>query len=480
MKEQKKYKIIIDADKVIHKMKGGMGASWHSLSREIPLENEKYDYPVRLINPRGSAYGGNPPVEDFEAWQQIYDHAKWLGLNFIRVELSQHMYEPEREVFDWHNEEMLALCMILDWCEENGADVFLQQMWGHVEWNAYPGVHPLLSAPCSLDDFANGISTLLDYLINTLGYTCIKYFCIVNEPPGGTWGYWWCYGMGSGSVTDALKKVRESLDMKGIGVPISGPDWTSMPPFDSSKIDFDNFIGAYDIHSYFGITPEDEQELKKWVEWAHSKDKPFFLTELGNMNLGWGNDDPGPKSFEAALSNASDIIKGINLGVDAFNRWSFTNRGDLDGQWQLIKTWDIKGKKYIEKVIPEKEAYYGYAMLTRFIGKYASVLNICNNQNFEGISAAALRSKDRSISIIILNQNDEEVKTEMSLLNIEEKKDFYFYQISKETLSAEDFKLESQSNILEFREKFLITLLPQSITVLTHYNLRHDDSGVIV
>jgi len=32
-------------------------------------------------------------------------------------------------------------------------------------------------------------------------------------------------------------------------------------------------------------------------------------------------------------------VRGINAGVDGFNRWSFINRGDLDGQWQLLRTW---------------------------------------------------------------------------------------------------------------------------------------------
>ena len=63
--------IFINPKQVIHTMKGGVGASWHALSKEIPLENEKCEYPVRLINPRGSAYGGNPPVKDESGWEQI-------------------------------------------------------------------------------------------------------------------------------------------------------------------------------------------------------------------------------------------------------------------------------------------------------------------------------------------------------------------------------------------------------------------------
>ena len=224
MNKNQSAKIEIDASQIIHTMKSGMGASWHAISKEIPLNNEKYEFKAREVCPRGSGYGGNPPVTDTLKWQQIENHAAWLGLNFIRVELSQRMYEPEKQKFDWENEEMQALYRILNWCEKNGADVFLQQMWGYVEWNAYPGVHPLISAPKNLDDFAGGIATLLEYLTKTKGYTCIKYFCMTNEPPGGPWGYWWEFGHETGSINDAWKRLKEEFDARGINVPISGPD----------------------------------------------------------------------------------------------------------------------------------------------------------------------------------------------------------------------------------------------------------------
>ena len=56
----------------------------------------------------------------------------------------------------------------------------------------------------------------------------------------------------------------------------------------------------------------------------------------------------------------------MNMGADAFNRWSFVNRGDLDGQWQLIHTWDREKKQYLKKIEPEPAAYYGFAMLITF------------------------------------------------------------------------------------------------------------------
>jgi hypothetical protein len=118
------YEIKINGNDIAHTMKGGIGASWHSLVFDLPLENHKYTWPADTVSPRGSAWGGNPPLSDKKAWDQVYDHARWLGLDFLRVELDQRMYEPQRNRFDWDNEEMKVLFRILDWCQENDADVF--------------------------------------------------------------------------------------------------------------------------------------------------------------------------------------------------------------------------------------------------------------------------------------------------------------------------------------------------------------------
>ncbi len=392
------------------------------------------------------------------------------------------MYEPERNVFDWKNDEMQALYRILDWCEDNHADVFLQQMWGHVAWNAHNGVHPLLSSPKSVEDFANGIAALLKYLTEDSKYTCIKYFCMVNEPPGGPWGYWWSSGSHTGpTITDAWKKLHETFNAQGISIPISGPDWVSLPPCEPEKMDFDKYLGSFDIHSYFGFYNKNNGEkiIGDWVAFAKSKNKPFFITEIGNMDLGWGTDNPGPKTFKAALSNASDVALGMNLGVDGFNRWSFTNRGDMDGQWQLVNTYDLKTKKYTKHVVPETEAYYGFAMLTRFMAKYASVLSLKSDQKLDGLVMTAYKNSDGNLSVLVVNNRKDQVSVDIALENFSSKQSFYLYQLSESLVKTPDFKLNPINTFKNSEKLNKIQILPESITVLTTNGLFHANVGVI-
>ena len=471
-------KITINASQNIHTMKGGMGASWHVITDVMPLNNEKYKYKVREVSPLGSSYGGNPPASDTIAWNQIKNHASWLGLNFIRVELTQRTYEPELNKFDWDNKEMQALYHILDWCENNGADVFLQQMSGFVEWNSYPGVHPLISAPRNLDDFANGIATLIEHLTKTKGYTCIKYFCMTNEPPGGPWGYWWDYGDESGSINDAWKRLKEEFDNRKITIPISGPDWTSMPLFEEEKLTMAKYFGAIDIHSYDGVTDEGEANLKKWADWAHRQNKPFFLTEYGNMKLGWGSDDPNQKSFEAALSNANDVIRAFRAGTDGVNRWSFTNRGDLDGQWQLIHTFNRQNKSYLKEINPEPEAYFGFGIISRFLSKYSSVVSCTSSQPDSIAMPVALLSPSGELSIFILNKSDKDQTLNLKINNLP-KKVMNVYQVSKETVAKPGFELNAISNFKSGSSEILF-LPAHSITTVSSFLLKNNETGIIL
>jgi hypothetical protein len=459
--------ITVNAEKVRYRMAGGIGASWHAISLSSIDEAPEYKWALRYKNSRGSAWGGNPPVADTSTWKQICSHASWLGFSWIRVELSARMYEPERNKFDWENEEMQSLYRILDWAEANSADVFLQQMWSNVKWNSYPGVQPLLSAPASTDDFANGLASLIDHLVNSKKYTCLKWVCITNEPPGGTWGNWWSTGEKDALLTPALEAVRKALDQKKLEVAISGPDWTDLPPFDEKNIDFDQFIGAYDIHSYQGMDEAKEKILSQWAEWASKHNKPLFLSEMGDMRIGWKDDNPGPKSFKAALSNTETFLRGLSAGVGGFNRWSFTNRGDLDGQWQLVRTWDSKNQKYYETVIPEPAAYYGYGILTRFLSKYSDVL-VTNPIIDTTILSQTIKNSKGQLTTYILNKAGlpKSIRLTMTGNNLET---FYLYSVTEEDVQKPGFSLDPEKEIsLKDKGTIVLDLPAQSISVLSN------------
>ncbi|MGA2629806.1 MAG: hypothetical protein ABSG54_06275 [Terriglobia bacterium] len=86
---------------------------------------------------------------------------------------------------------MRVLYRILDWAEKNQVDIFLQQQFSDVAWNAYPELRGtrkgvLISGPVSMQEFSEGLAALADHLLRAKNYHCIKWLCITNEP-GWSW-----------------------------------------------------------------------------------------------------------------------------------------------------------------------------------------------------------------------------------------------------------------------------------------------------
>jgi hypothetical protein len=479
-----------DFSKTIHTMRGGIGASWHAIENPIPVVGDR--------SHGGSGWGGYPPAEDGRAWHQIYRHADWLGFDFCRVEVEQRIYEPERNQFTWDSPEMRILYRILDWCERRHVDVFFQQMWGNVAWNAFPEfrgdpVKLVHSGPCSLDDYAGGLAALMQHLVTTRRYTCIRWLCINNEP-GYDWSWWQRPPNESMSLRAGLEAVRKALDREGIRVPLSGPDWTDLPELKPTEIDFDPFIGAYDLHSYFARFDWHatngyplalaEQRLAAWTKWAHERGKPFFLSELGSMAFGWNGQHPGPSTFEAAIKDAELVVRGLNLGVDGFNRWSFVNRGDLDGHWQMIDTWDPAKKTLLHEFIPKPNAYFAYGLISRLTAKHSSVL-MCERTGgqIDGtnrVFAAALRSPQGQLTWIIVNDAPQAWQAKLTLSGCD-RRFLSKYQLTSADRDQPGLRINPVCKI-ELKKPsgaFTDALPPTSLTIYSTFKLKHAQPGII-
>lgn len=412
-------RISADLTRLINTMRGGIGASWHAMEEPIPYS----DKPHPVFGNRshgGSGWGAYPPAEDDAAWAQIDRHARWLGFDWNRVEFEQRIYEPERGQFSWDNPEMRILYRILDWCERNQADVFLQQMWGNVRWNTFPEwrddpVGRVHSGPLSMDDFGEGLATLVEHLVKKKGYTCIRWLCINNEP-NGNWSWWQGYPNHLLPLKPGLAAVRKALDARGFSLPLSGPDMTGgVPELDANKFDFHELLGAYDFHTYNedfdwqtkGQMARFDKNTAAWTTWAHERGKPLFMSEFGTMAYGWQAAHPGPGSYEAVLKDAELVVRRLNAGVDGFNRWSFINRGDLDGQWQFIETWDRRTGKLLKEFTPHPNTYFALGLLSRFTAKHSAILacKVTGGRigEWPRVFATMLRSPKDNLTLAVIN-----------------------------------------------------------------------------
>jgi len=476
--------ITVDASKVVHTMAGGMGASWHAIGPTPFYYPDLVGRDNRTA--RGSAFGGNPPVrpEYDQAWNDLLHHARWLGLDFIRVEIDIRMYNPQRGVFTWDNEEMRTLYRILSFCESNHVDVYFTLMHADVEWNAFPGVCRLQSAPRSVADFADSYATLLARLVKTNGYDCIHWVTINNEPGGDH--CWWLGPDGKEqSIMPALRAMRTAMDERGLReVALCGPDshhYLQRGQFEPQ----DPAVGALGMHYYEDKVPL--TSYRECVQFAREHKVPFFVAEFGrwfmakfegeNMVEG-GPRGEAPKSYAAQMLNAEKVLVGLNEGVDGFNRWSFANRGDLDGQWQMVRTWNPNFWEFNKRVTPEPVPYFCYGILTRFAAKHSSVLSASSDD--AGVVVSALRSPRGQTTIYLLNKSAQERKLSLKLTGLTESLTFRRYQVTEAEVTKPSFTLTPSATINAGSASNLLTaILPgKSIVAYTTFQLADDADGI--
>jgi hypothetical protein len=488
----------VDCGKVVNTMRGGMGASWHAMEATIPYGVKHPTF--QMESHGGSGWGGYPGAEDDRAWRQIYRHAAWLGLDWNRVEVEQRIYEPERNKFTFDSPEMRILYRILDWNQQSGADVFFQQMWCNAAWLAYPEfrddpISRVHSAPADLDAFAEGLATLMDHLINRRGYTCIKSLCITNEP-GEKFSWWQAPPNKPLSIGPGLAAVRKALDKRGLRLPLSGPDVTrgGFPAEIPGGYDYLGVLGAYDFHDYDadfdfrsrGHIARQEPKAAVWAAFAHREGKPLFLSEFGTMAYGWLPDKPGPNSPQAALAGSELVVRLANTGVDGFNRWSFLNRGDLDGQWQFVDTWDRQGKKLLADFPPHANSYFCLGLLSRFTAKHSAVLASRVEggkiDQWQRVFCAAFRSPRGNLTLAIVNDAPAEFPLRLALECLSKPVRLFRYRYDEAQRDRTDVKVDPQGEFSigppggELRDK----LPPNSLTLYSTYRLAHDSPGVIV
>ena len=140
-------------------------------------------------------------------------------------------------------------------------------------------------------------------------------------------------------------------------------------------------------------------------------------------------------------------MRAMAMGVDALNRWNFTNRGDLDGNWQLLKTWDTKKKQYFNKVEPETVSYYTFGIFSRFNAKHSQVLETKTQGGPDNFMAIALHSPKGNLTLYVLNRDTNDHKLTLDIQGLKKPHTLYCYRITEAEIRDPDFKLEPSKTV---------------------------------
>lgn len=376
------------------------------------------------------------PTLSEQDWKQIFDRLKFMRPGLVRFMGSRGWNYSINGQYNPSKSEHILFKM-LDFCQTENINV----IWG--EWGHTGGT--------SVDmTWLNQSISFLDYLVNTKGYTCIKYFTMLNEPQG-TWS------SNGGSYTlwkDLILKTRQVMRSKGLlnKVSLLAPDVSiGRAEFDNNSVgnfitntinDVDSIIGSYCYHLY--PTPERVLAGKLASKMTvHKNILPFqkdaLITELGyvydtNTTKGRINDDliaadPYAASnanmmvYEASygVDIAAAIIQLMNIGYKGAVVWRLddvmyttsvaTNNIKLT-RWGF---WNSLGAEKFNNPNDEKLRpwFFTMSLLSRYFPAESTILNV-NIPTKTGLYAVAGR-KGGKYSIAVVNMGTTSQSFDLSL-----------------------------------------------------------------
>lgn len=351
-------------------------------------------------------------------WDKMFKRVDFLKPGLVRIMTSQGWNYYDNGTYDPEKSSKI-LFKILDYCESHNISVIFGE-WGE----------PALANNQVNTAWIDRSTNFLGYLINTKGYTCIKYYNMCNEPAAS-----WSTIAGNYQLwQDTFDAIFQNLEAKGLNskVKVIAPDvavWNDTTLLDwmtRPMNHFGNKIGTYAIHAY----PSDDQLLggnyKTTID-AYRKAVPqnseMLMGELGfkyNVNSLLGKENEvriknTPHTAEDSNMLVHDAFYGVDLsaaviqtiksGYNGTVVWDMDDAMYDDGAGNLKRWgfWNSLGTEYAGGAADEeiRPFFYTMSLLCRNFPRGATIYNV-NLPDKKGIEAIAAM-KDGKYTIVITN-----------------------------------------------------------------------------
>ncbi|NJB82268.1 hypothetical protein [Wenyingzhuangia aestuarii] len=407
-----------------------------------------------------------------EKWSELYKRLDFVNPHIIRVmDVASWRYykgldKNKQPILDFNNQEIKSLCKLLDYCQQNNIPV----LFG--EWGA-PGFWDPTKNPDNIhlatdDRWIDMITKYLDFLIVEKGYTCIKYYNLVNEPNGywastdGKWEEW----------KSGYQKLNKAFVKTGLHkyVTLAGPDAVTQwdhPKHPKKAADWvystvdelDSITGIYDFHIYADQdlirTGNFISYLTPFTDKINQTKKPFVLGELGmkysgelqKLNTQKGKEDPfaGPDDssmfvydYFYGMDMADATIQSMLAGVGGAIAWDLDDAmhtvGDLGEKNQLKKwgMWNILSEEFGDLDVDKtpRPWAYSWTLLCNLFPPQATIYKpIISVQNDSIRSVASLHQKDFTFAVV--NQSNQTKTIALETTIATSNKPLYLYEYSE-------------------------------------------------
>lgn len=298
-------------------------------------------------------------------WDLIVKRISWMRIPVIRMMMQTKWCYRGGGQFDWESPEMKLLYRHLDVCARFGIKVILTDWGCERDWLRAPGIKSFADP-----NYADAIETYMDHLVNTRGYSCIKYFVLGNEPNLEVSDFTrWKKGVEL--VAAAFKK--RGLNRK---IGIAGSDESENQSWHRATVDeLGDKLAAYDFHRYarHSTSPTLDEvrsgrlyELFE-TEWGYAlardpeaKAKPMIVGEAGIFHDGFSaGNNPCHMEFLYGLKMADYAAQAAGAGTWCVSAWMLDDNSHTNFNWGM---WKNK-----ENGFALKPWFYPWALLCRFV-----------------------------------------------------------------------------------------------------------------
>jgi hypothetical protein len=293
-------------------------------------------------------------------WTRIARRIHWMRLPAARILMLTKWCLRDGGTYDWDSREMTILSRHLDICQKENITVFLTDWGCERSWVKAPGIK-------GTDDpaYAEAIGTYTDHLINKKGYTCIKFFILVNEPNNEAGGYpKWRRGVRNVAKAFAARKLDKTVTIAGSDASQCNRTWHR-----NSVRDVKDVLGAYDLHLYANDSMVKKGGLEShwrglWQYARHhdpkAKHKPFIVGEAGMQD---GAVHPrGNRNIDSAwyaLFMADYAVQALRGGSHAVLAWMLDDNSHRDFFWGA---WSNS-----QKGLKLRPWFYTWSLLSRYL-----------------------------------------------------------------------------------------------------------------
>lgn len=401
---------------------------------ELPEADPRNDLVIKaeVINPafvgNGAQWGGydilrtwtGSPTLSERDWEKLFHRVRFMRPPLVRIMVSAGWNYMVNGQYDPSKSEAVLL-KILDFCQQEGIAVLFGE-WGH-------------SGGTAIDQaWLENSARFIEWLINTKGYSCIRYFNMVNEPNGdwssinGNYALW----------KDLIGQFHGKLVAKGLAskVTLIGPDvavWsTNLTSWvQNASADLGDKIGTYDIHTYPKETEVRDgsyQAMIRAYRNAAPAGKDMLMGELGfkyaaASALGqenarriaadeYASDDSNMMIYDAfyGIDMADAVIQNMRAGFGGVIAWDLDDAMyNIDGgasvklkRWGF---WNILGEEKFGNAADEavRPWFYPMSLLSRYFPRGSRIFQV-RLPDKAGLRAVA-GEKDGKYTVAIVNSH---------------------------------------------------------------------------